>query len=211
MQSKKIILGRAGLIIVAAIFIIAVSASNTLFRGMRLDLTENNLYTLSDGTKNILGNIDEPINLYFFYSDRATAEIPYLRTYAVRVREMLEEFTEQSGDQLRVTVIDPLPFSEEEDRAAAFGLQAVSLGGTSEAVYMGIAGTNSIDDEQHIAFLDPNKETFLEYDLARLVDTLAHPQRPVVGLISALPINSQFDPMTQRMSEPWIVMAQIEQ
>jgi len=97
MQVNKIILGRAGLIIVAAIFIIAVSASNTLFRGMRLDLTENNLYTLSDGTKNILGNIDEPINLYFFYSDRATAEIPYLRTYAVRVREMLEEFAEQSG------------------------------------------------------------------------------------------------------------------
>ena len=210
MQGSKVILGRAGLITVAVVFFIAVSASNSLFRGIRLDLTENNLYTLSDGTKNILGNIDEPINLYFFYSDRATAEIPYLRTYAVRAREMLEEFAEQSGGQLRVSVIDPLPFSEEEDRAAAFGLQAVSPGGTADAVYMGIAGTNSVDDEQHIAFLDPNKETFLEYDLARLVDTLAHPQRPVVGLISTLPINSQFDPMTQRMSEPWIVMSQIE-
>jgi ABC-type uncharacterized transport system involved in gliding motility auxiliary subunit len=211
MQNSKIILGRAGLITVAVVFIIAASASNTLFRGIRLDLTENSLYTLSDGTRNILGNIDEPINLYFFYSDRATAEIPYLRTYAVRVREMLEEFAEQSGGQLRITVIDPLPFSEEEDRAAAFGLQAVSLGGASDSVYMGIAATNSVDDEQHIAFLDPNKETFLEYDLARLVDTLAHPQRPVVGLISSLPINSQFDPMTQRMSEPWIIMSQIDQ
>jgi len=211
MRNSKVIFGRAGLITVAAIFIIAVSASNTMFRGLRLDLTENNLYTLSDGTKNILANIDEPINLYFFYSDRATAEVPYLRTYAGRAREMLEEFVEQSAGQLRVTVIDPLPFSEEEDRAAAFGLQAVSLGGTSEAIYMGIAGTNSVDDEEHIAFLDPNKETFLEYDLARLVDTLANPQRPVVGLISALPINGRFDPMTRAMSEPWIVMSQIGQ
>jgi ABC-type uncharacterized transport system involved in gliding motility auxiliary subunit len=112
---------------------------------------------------------------------------------------------------LRVTVIDPLPFSEEEDRAAAFGLQAVSLGGGAETIYMGIAGTNSVDDEEHISFLDPNKETFLEYDLTRLVDTLANPQRPVVGLISALPITGRFDPMTRAMSEPWIVMSQIEQ
>jgi len=98
-------------------------------------------------------------------------------------------------------------------------LQAVSLGGAQDTIYMGIAGTNSVDDEENIAFLDPGKETFLEYDLARLVDTLANPQRPVVGLISGLPINGGFDPMAQAMgggmgggmSEPWIVMSQIEQ
>lgn len=215
MSKSKTTLGRAGLITVAAIFVIAVSMSNTMFRGIRLDLTENSLYTLSDGTKKILGNISEPINLYFFYSDRATSEVSQLRTYAGRVREMLEEFVEQSGGQLRVTVIDPLPFSEEEDQAAAFGLQAISLGGALETIYMGIAGTNSVDDEEHIAFLDPGKETFLEYDLAKLVDTLANPQRPVVGLISGLPIRGGFDPMAQAMgggmSEPWIVMSQIEQ
>ena len=211
MQNSRLILGRAGLITVAVIFIIATSASNVLFRGMRLDLTENNLYTLSDGTKKILGHIDEPINLYFYFSDRATAEVPYLRTYAGRVREMLEEFAEQSGSQVRVTVIDPLPFSEQEDQAAAFGLQAVSLGDATETIYMGIAGTNSVDDEENIAFLDPNKETFLEYDLARLVDTLANPQRPVVGVISDLPVSGQFDPMTRNMTAPWIVMQQIEQ
>jgi len=210
MSNSRITLGRAGLFTIAAIFIVTVSASNIFFRGIRLDLTENNLYTLSDGTIKILGNIDEPINLYFFYSDRATANVPFLRTYAGRVREMLEEFGEQSGGQLHITVLDPLPFSEEEDQAAAFGLQAVSLG-TPETIYMGIAGTNSVDDEERIAFLDPGKETFLEYDLARLVDKLANPQRPVVGLISGLPIKGQFDPTTRRMSAPWIVMSQIEQ
>ncbi len=211
MSNGKLTLGRVGLVTIAAIFIVAVSISNTMFRGMRLDLTENNLYTLSAGTKNILGNIDEPINLYFFYSDRATADVPMLRTYAARVREMLEEFVEQSGGQLRVTHIDPLPFSEAEDDAAAYGLQAVSLGAASQAIYLGIAGTNSVDDEEQIAFLDPGKETFLEYDLAKLVDTLANPQRPVVGMISGLPLRGSFDPMAQRMPEPWIIMSQIEQ
>ncbi len=211
MSNGKLTLGRAGLLTVAAIFIIAVSASNTLFRGMRLDLTENRLYTLSEGTKRILGNIDEPIHLYFFYSDRATAEVPYLRTYAGRVRETLEEFEEHADGQLHISIIDPLPFSEEEDQAAAFGLQSVSLGGAPETIYMGIAGTNSVDDEERIAFLDPGKETFLEYDLVRLIDKLANPQRPIIGMISDLPIKGQFDPMTQRMPEPWIVMSQIEQ
>ena len=211
MSNSKMTLGRVGLFTIAAIFIVAVSASNTLFRGIRLDLTENSLYTLSDGTKNILANIGEPINLYFFYSDRATAEVPYLRTYAGRVREMLGEFSERSDGKLRVSIIDPLPFSEEEDQAATFGLQAVSLGGAADTIYMGIAGTNSVDDEERIAFLDPGKETFLEYDLAKLVDKLVNPQRPVVGLISDLPMKGQFDPMSRRMSESWIVMAQIEQ
>ena len=220
MSDGRMTLGRAGLITVAAIFVVAVSMSNTLLRGIRLDLTENDLYTLSDGTKRILGNIGEPINIYFFYSDRATAKVPYLRTYAGRVRETLDEFVEQSNGQLRVTIVDPLPFSEEEDQAASFGLQAISLGGAAESIYMGIAGTNSIDDEETIAFLDPGKETFLEYDLAKLVDTLANPQRPVVGLISSLPIRGGFDPMAQAqmmqgmgggMTEPWIVMSQIDQ
>ncbi len=211
MASSRNTLGRAGLLTIAAIFLAAVSLSNTALQGMRLDLTENGLYTLSDGTKKILGNIDEPINIYFFWSDRATADIPYLRTYADRVREMLEEFAEQSAGLLHVQVIDPLPFSEDEDRAAAFGLQGISLNGAPEPVYMGIAGTNSVDDEASIAFLDPGKETFLEYDLAKLVDTLANPQRPVVGLISGLPMQGRFDPATQQMTEPWLVMAQIEQ
>lgn len=211
MGSSRNTLGRAGLFATAAIFLAVVSLSNTALQGMRIDLTENGLYTLSTGTKKILGDIDEPINIYFFWSDRATADIPSLRTYAARVRETLEEFAEQSDGMLRIQVVDPVPFSEDEDRAAAFGLQGISLNGAPEPVYMGIAGTNSVDDEENIAFLDPGKETFLEYDLARLVDTLANPQRPVVGLISGLPMQGRFDPATQQMTEPWLVMAQIEQ
>lgn len=207
-QSK---IGRMGLLAVAAVFIVAVSLNNVLFRGFRLDLTENSLYTLSVGTKKILRSIPEPVNIYFFFSDRATANSPVLRTYAGRVREMLEEFAQYAGGNLQVSIVDPIPFSDDEDRAAEFGLQGINLGTSAEPIYMGIAGTNSVGDEEIIAFLDPGKETFLEYDLIKLIDTLATPVRPVVGLLSTLPMTAEFDPRTRQMGEPWIITSQLRQ
>ena len=129
-SSTSLLFGRLGLVVVVVVFIVAVSLSNTVFRGWRLDLTENSLYTLSDGTLKILGNMSEPINLYFFYSDRATSDMPYVRTYAGRVREILDEFAQHANGQLHITIVDPLPFSEDEDRAAEFGLQAINVGGS---------------------------------------------------------------------------------
>ncbi len=211
MSNNKSTFGRIGLIAVSAIFIVAVSLTNTLFRGVRLDLTENRLYTLSDGTIRILESIPEPVNVYFFFSDKATADNSYLRTYAGRVREMLQEFVQYSDDKLRLTLVDPIAFSEDEDRAAEFGLQGINLGTSPEAIYMGIAATNSVGDEEIIAFLDPGKETFLEYDLAKLIDTLSNSKRRVIGLISDLPMTGQFDPQTQRMTESWIITSQIQQ
>lgn len=211
MSNSKSTFGRIGLVAVLAIFLVAVSLTNALIRGIRWDLTENRLYTLSDGTKRILASIPEPINIYFFFSDKATANNPYLRTYAGRVRETLQEFVQYSDGKLRLTVVDPIPFSEDEDRAAEFGLQGVNPGSSMEVVYMGVAATNSIGDAKIISFLDPGKETFLEYDIAKLIDTLANPVRPVIGLISDLPMTGQFDPRTQRMTEPWIIISQIQQ
>src|SRR5690606_8523221 len=159
-------IGYSTLALLALVFIAAVMASNTLLRGWRIDLTDNQLYTLSPGTRSLLGKLEEPINLYMFFSDRETADVPFLRTYAVRVEEMLDELAMHSGGMLRVEVIDPQPFSEEEDRATQFGLQPVNLGTLGENVFFGIAGTNSVGDEAAIPFLQPDKEPFLEYDIA---------------------------------------------
>lgn len=203
--------GRVGLLAVALLFVAAISVSNSLLRGLRIDLTENRLYTLSEGTYAVLGKIQEPINVYFYYSDRATADIPALRTYAGRVREMLQEFAQHADGNLIVTVIDPLPFSEDEDRAAEFGLQGISLGSSPDPVYMGIAATNSIGDEEIIGFLDPSKEAFLEYDLAKLIHSLSTARRPVIGLVSGLQITSGFDQQAGRVIEPWLLTRQIQQ
>ncbi len=203
--------GRLGLVAVAAVFLVAVPLANVILRGARLDLTQNHLYTLSPGTVHILGNIPEPINLYFFFSNSATEKTPFFRTYAGRVRDMLRDFARQSDGKIKVTEVDPVPFSDEEDRATQFGLQGIRLDNSTDPVFMGIAGTNSIGDDQVIAFVDPRKETFLEYDLAKLVYSLAHPKRPVVGVLSSLPIMAGFDPMTQQIRQPWTVISQIRQ
>lgn len=210
-SSTRSTLGRLGLVALSVLFVVAVSLSNIILRDARLDLTENRLYTLSEGTIKVLSGISEPVNLYFFFSDRATADIPYLRAYAERVKDMLREFSQHAGGKLKVTEVDPLPFSEEEDRASQFGLQSIRLDTTPDPVYLGIAGTNSVGDEETIPFLDPSKESFLEYDLAKLIYTLANPKKPVIGMMSGLPMNAGFDPQTQQVRPPWVISSQIRQ
>ncbi|MEJ2514012.1 MAG: Gldg family protein [Gammaproteobacteria bacterium] len=207
---RKQSLGGAALAVLAVLFVALVVLSNTLLKGVRLDLTENDLYTISEGTENILTGLEEPINLYFFFSRKATEGVPYLRSYGARVEEMLEAFEDLAGDRLQLRVIDPLPFSEEEDQAAGFGLEAVTSG-EGDPIYFGLAGTNAVDDVETIPFFQPDREAFLEYDLARLVWSLANPERPVVGLVSSLPMTRGFDPQLGRQREPWIIINQIRQ
>ncbi len=203
--------GSIGLVVLALVFLVGATLINATLRGVRLDLTENRLYTLSDGTRNILAAIPEPVNVYLYFSDRATTTVPFFRTYASRVQEMLEEFAGYADGKLVLTVVDPLPFSEEEDRATGFGLQAISLGTPAEPIYFGVAGTNSVGENQVIPFLDPTKEAFLEYDLAKLVYALANPAKPRIALLSSLPMTAGFDPMTQQIRQPWVITDQLRQ
>lgn len=199
------------LLVLALLFLAVVMASNSLFRNIRWDLTENQLYTMSDGSRHILDELKEPINLYFFFSEQASRDIPSVRNYANRVREMLEEFSANSSGKITLRVIDPLPFSEEEDMATEFGLTAVPIGTAGENIYLGLAGTNMVDDAATIAFFHPDKESFLEYDLAKLVYSLDHPERPVIGLLSSLPMQRDFDPVSQQIRQAWVVADQAEQ
>ncbi len=209
-EPDKSRIDRIGLTALAVIFLVGVTLLS-LLPAARLDLTENQLYTLSEGTKKVVGSIPEPVNVYLFFSDKAAADVPQLRTYAGRVQEMLEEFASRSNGKLQVTVIDPLPFSDEEDRATGFGLRPINLGNNADPIYFGIAATNSVGDDETIPFLDPAKESFLEYDLAKLAYTLANPKKPLVGLLSSLPMTAGFDPMTQQISQPWVVADQLRQ
>jgi len=203
--NRKALTGSA-LAILAVLLVAVLMLVNALFRGASVDLTENRLYTLSDGTRNILASIDEPINLYLFYSDKGTQDLPQLRTYYTRVREMLQEMAARADGKLRVEVIDPLPFSEDEDRASSFGLQAVPLG--ADKIFFGLAGTNSTSGRAAIPFLQPDKEAFLEYDVAKLIHELETPRKPVVGLLTDLPMTPDFDVQTQQMRQPWAVYQQ---
>jgi ABC-type uncharacterized transport system involved in gliding motility auxiliary subunit len=202
---------RLALLILAVGFVAFTALSNVLFAGWRVDLTENGLYSVSDGTREILASIDEPINLYLFFSDEASRELAPLRSYARRVRELLEELELRADGRLRLQVIDPVPFSAAEDQAAAFGLQSVPITVGGEQIYFGLAGSNAYDEVEVIPFFQPDREEFLEYEIARLIQTLVQPARPVVGLLSSIDINGGFDLRAQRSSAPWMVIEQAKQ
>jgi ABC-type uncharacterized transport system involved in gliding motility auxiliary subunit len=205
-------LGYVTLVLIVLAFVVAVVAVNAWLRGVRVDLTENNLYTLGEGTQAVLDGIEEPINLYFFFSNESTANLPSLRTYATRVRELLEELQASApAGKLVLNVVDPLPFSEEEDRAEQLGVQSAGVGPGGEAVYFGLAGTNSVGTSDRIPIFDPRKEAFLEYDVARLIYNLANTDKAVVGLLTSAPIGGGFDPATQQPSQPWVVVDQAKQ
>jgi len=208
--NRKLLTGGA-LAVLAVLFVAVILICNTLFRGARLDLTSSHLYTLSQGTKNILSSIDEPIHLYLFYSDKGSQELPQVRVYAQRVREMLEEMSARAGGKLKLEVIDPQPYSEDEDRATGYGLQAVPAGQNGEKIFLGLAGTNSTNGKSVIPFLQPNKEAFLEYDVAKLIHELTQTKKTVVGMISGLPIAQSFDPQTRAMKDAWAIDQQLTQ
>ena len=208
---KRIIYSGSGLLLIALVFLAFNMVASLGLPNARLDLTEQKLYTISEGTERILGELDEPVNLYFFYSDNVSRDLVALRNYARRVEEMLRAYERAAGGKLRLKVIDPEPFSEDEDRAAEFGLQGVPLQQGGDKLYFGLAGTNALDDVQTIPFFPLDQEEFLEYEISRLVQTLAKPARPVVGVLSALQLDGGFNPLTGQGGAPWMIMEQIRQ
>ncbi|MCH8959665.1 MAG: GldG family protein, partial [Proteobacteria bacterium] len=201
--------GALSLLALAASFVLLILLSNTFLKGLRLDLTENSLYSVSAGTAEILATIDQPLTLRFFFSDEATRKLPGTRIYANRVREMLEEYVRRSGGMIELQVIDPLPFSEEEDQAMNYGLQAMQAGRGIGSVYFGLVGTNDFDDVIVVPAFQQRNEQFLEYDLSKLIYTLSHPQRAIIGLLSDLPLAGGWNPATRSPEQPWAVYAAI--
>jgi ABC-type uncharacterized transport system involved in gliding motility auxiliary subunit len=208
---RRVGFGVGGLVALAVLFLAVVMLSNVGLRGMRVDLTQNRLYTLSRGTQQVLAELKEPINLYFYFSrDAAAKQAPLVMPYAARVREFLEELAARSNGKIHLRIVDPQPFSDDEDRAGEFGLQSLQSGG-GDALYFGLAGTNSTDGRSAIPAFQADREEFLEYDVAKLINELGTPKKPVIGLISTLGMQGQFNPMTGQMGDPWPIYTQLEE
>ena len=186
---------RLALVLLAVLFLAGVTLSDRLLRHARLDLTEEGAFTLAGDSRRVAKGIDEPVVLHFYFSSRIAREIPQVGVYARHVRDLLEEFVAVSDGKIELQVFDPEPFTDAEDRADAFGLQGLPVDRTGERVFFGLAGTNSTDDVELIPFFDETRERDLEYDIARIVHSLANPERPAVGLITGLPIAGS--PMSQ--------------
>ena len=203
-QKKLAIIG----IFVSIVFLFSLNILSSLeIRTSQIDLTENKLYTLSEGTKEVIKEIDEPITFKLYYSPTFGEISPSHGNYFKRVKELLENFALASNGKIILNLINPLSFSIEEDEAVKFGIQGIPLDQSGELGYFGMAAINSTDDKKTVPFFNPQREQFLEYDLTRLVYELAEPKKMKVGLITSLLIES--DPMLQY--KPWPIMDQIKQ
>jgi ABC-type uncharacterized transport system involved in gliding motility auxiliary subunit len=195
----------------------------------RFDLTQDGLYTLSTGTRQIIDNARRPLWLTLYFSQHATRDLPQLRSYEQRVNEMLQEMVARSHGRIRLQVVDPVPYSDDEASAEGNGLTPISGGTNGERIFFGLVGatrqtgaenlsdlTADVPDEADgkpidrtlaIPFFDPGRETFLEYDVAKLLYQLSEPERPHIGVISSLPVMG--DPA--QGAQPWTVMRQLQQ
>ncbi len=169
----------------AVIFVCLNIISSQIFRNARVDLTQQHLYSLSQGTRTLLGELQEPLRFRFFMSSGLTKQAPQLAAFAVRVRSLLDSYVVAGKGKIILEVIDPRPFSEEEDRAVAFGIDGFN-GAGGERLFFGLAATNSTTGQSTIRVFAPDREAFLEYDLTRLVSELGRRGKPVVALLDGL-------------------------
>lgn len=201
-----------GLVLAAILFVSVNLLAGRVLGGAHLDLTDQSLFTLSDGTKTVLGKIDEPIKIKLYYSKRLGQLSPGFAVFADRVRDLLREYAARARGKIDLVELDPEPFSDIEDQATAAGLTGVPIDENGELVYFGLVGSNSTDDQAVIPFFQNDREKFLELDLTKIIQSLAFPKRKVIGIATALPVDG--DPMAQmqgRPSRPQVVMDQLGQ
>ena len=207
MRNSRLTYSALGVVAALLLAIGVNMLADRLLSAARIDLTQNQLYTLSPGTRQVLGSLQDPITLRLFYSRKLGSEAPQFGAYAERVREMLREYVATSRGKLRLEVFDPEPFSEVEDRAVALGMQGVPIDQGGEQVYFGMAASNQVDEERTIPFFQPDRERFLEADLTRLIFELSNPAKPIIGVMSPLPLNG--DPRAMMMRQPALAQPQV--
>ncbi len=203
----------AAIVCAAVIFVGVNIAADATFTTQRIDLTENGLYTLAPGTRHIIANLREPITLKFFYSKKVASDYAQIQAYANRVRDLLQEYAALSHGMIKVREIDPEPYTPAEDEASASGLSAAPTD-SGDSVYFGLVGSNSIDGKEAIPFFSQDREPYLEYDLTSLIYRLSTPKKPVVGVISSLPLDTGAGGMAaalQGRAQPYVIYEQLQQ
>jgi len=194
----------------AALFLILVAFNYLGSLGaQRVDLTQGSIYTLSDGTRKVLRGLDSPVKLKLYISRGEQAMPVQMRGFAQRVEDLAKEMKAVAGDKLVIEMYNPKPDSEDEDQAQLDGVEPQQLF-SGETFYLG-AVVSQLDRKQAIPAISPQRERLLEYDLVRAVARVGSAERPVLGLMSALPVlGEKFNPMTRQSSEPWVLASELK-
>lgn len=193
----------------AALFLVLVAANFLISRlPARIDLTEGHLYTLSPGTRKILGSLSSPVTIKLYISQGEAVPVP-LRSFAQRVEDVVSELRSVAGPNLVIERYNPKPDSEEEDAAQLDGVDPQQLA-SGESFYLG-ASVSQLDRKEVLPAISPQRERLLEYDLVRAIARVASPERPKIGLMAGLPVlGERFNPFTRQSSEPWVLAGELK-
>ena len=180
-----------GVILVLIITFCAISVCQNMGNSVKVDVTEQNLYTLSEGTKSILAKLNQPIKVTLYYAATAALKGPdqirFFNNYYQFVHSLLEEYSDASNGMIDLQVIDPRPFSEDEAQALRYGLQRFQIT-EEESFFFGLAIQTQFGIEKVIPFFSPDRQKFVEYDISYLIDTSIERQKTKIGIMSSLPV-----------------------
>jgi ABC-type uncharacterized transport system involved in gliding motility auxiliary subunit len=185
-RANRATLAIAGAALAVVLFLCVNLIASLGLSAARADLTQDQVYTVSPSTRHVLSAVTEPILVRLYLSSALIADAPDVRSYAVRVRELLRSYELISGGKVHVQLIDPVPFSAAEDEAIGYNLASFNLSRAGEQGYIGVVGTNSVDRIETIPVLTPARENYLEYDLTRMVLRLSRPSEPSIGVMDGL-------------------------
>lgn len=216
MQKKSletVLYSVAGVVIMAAILIGFNLVTGVVHK--RIDLTQEKAYTLSDGTKAILRKLDTPVKMRFYctQTENATPYTVYMKSYAKKVEDLLEEYRQASHGKLVIEKLDAQPDSDAEESARLDGIDPQNLPG-GDRYYLGLS-VSQLDAKQAIPFFSPDRERQLEYDISRAISRVVTPEKPVIGVMSPLPVfGMDSNPMMQQMGQQgqpaWTLLTELK-
>ncbi|MBS1258147.1 MAG: hypothetical protein MAG551_01200 [Candidatus Scalindua arabica] len=210
-----------GIILVLTITFCAISICQNIGKSLRVDITGQNLYTLSDGTKAILGKLNQPVKVKLYYAKtaalKATDQIQYFNNYYQFVKALLEEYASESKGMIDLQIIDPRPFSEDEVQALRYGLKRYPIT-DEESFFFGLVVQTQFGVEKVIPMFVPDRQSFIEYDITYLIDTAITRQKTKIGVLSSLPVlgsgvsgymAQMMQMQGQRPKRPWTLVEQL--
>ena len=190
------------ILFIAVIAVSAISITQNVGKSLRADITEQRLYTLSDGTKAILGQLNQPIRIKLYYTKTAAMKGPdqirFFNTYYTFVKALLDEYVSAAKGRIQLEVIDPRPFSEEEVDAIRYGLKRFAMT-EEENFFFGMVLQTQFGVEKIIEFFSPDRQNFIEYDISYLIDTAMARQKRRLGILTSLPMMGDTGYMAQMM------------
>ncbi|MBI4207318.1 MAG: GldG family protein [Betaproteobacteria bacterium] len=208
-RALETLLYSAGGVIALAAILVAANFLMGAFNA-RVDLTQGNVYTLSPGTKAILSKLEAPVKIRLYYSQGSNTVPVGLKTFAKRVEDLLAEYRAASGGRAVIEKFNPEPDSDAEDSASLDGIEG-QMTNTGEKFYLGLS-VSFLDQKAAIPVLAPDRERLLEYDITRAIAQVATTKKPVVGVMSALPVLGRpLNPMLkQQPTEPWVLASELK-